>query len=452
MIAALLSGVLTALIFPKFDLYWLAWVALVPFFFVLLQTDNRRAGWRIGLLFGLVFFSIHLFWLTTLFAFVGWWIILGWLALALFQTLFILLFVFLVQSVIRSQRVWAVPFIWVGIEWLRAWGPFGVTGGDLGYSQASFLPLIQIASFSLVYGVSFLLAMVNAGIAQLLVERRRWQPAVIALVLVAAALVYGRQTLSAPSQVPGRQVKVALIQGNIPQKDKLNPALVLPIFNIHRELTEKALLAKPDIVIWPETTLFTYVLRDRLMAEKVRALAREAKVWFVLGTPHLVENKAYNAVISFSPSGEVVSYYYKQHLVPFGEYLPFRPLLYPLLRSVGYYENEFAHDTPPKPLQVGGLKLAAAVCFESTLPAVIRERVSQGTDFILLVTNDAWFVDSSAAYFHWNTGVFRAVENRKYFVQVGNTGFSGVIDPYGRILTKSRLNERAGLTFQVPLP
>jgi len=454
-IYSVISGLLLALAFPKFNLYWLSWIALVPFFIALTKAKSWKESLLCGLLFGLVFFGINLFWLNTLFRFVGGWIVLGWIALILFQTLFILLFVSLLRITDYRLRLLLLPLIWTAIEWLRAWGPFGVTAGDLGYSQASFLPLIQIAAATSVYGISFLIALFNGAVAQLIIDRKRWQALAVAFLLLIGCYSYGHLALGwnqeFPSNIPEQTIKVALIQPNIDQKDKLNPAKVAEIFDIHKKLTEQARQDHPDLIIWPETAIFTYLLRNNFYSSRVKKLAIDAKAWLVLGTPHYSEGNAYNSIVSISPSGEVVARYDKEHLVPFGEYLPFRSILFPLLKGVGYYDSEYSSNPKPQGLTAAGARIAAAVCFESTLPQVIRQRVKEDSDFILLVTNDSWFGNSSALYDHLNCDVFRAIENRKYFIQVGNTGISAIIDPHGRILKRSKVNQREILTFKIPL-
>ncbi len=456
LLMSIISGFLLALTFPKFSFNWLAWAALVPFFLAVARTHNRKEVLACGFWFGLAFFGLHLYWVTSLFEFVQWWSVLGWACLALYQVLFILLFVFVLRTLTSGEEPLfplLTAVLWVAVEMLRAWGPFGVTGGDLGYSQADFLPVIQIAVFSHVYGVSFLIVFFNAALAQFIFNRRKWGMLALSVLLIAAAVFYGYNALLEEPKVDKRlgTVKLALIQPNIAQKDKLRAGLVPRILNIHEELTRQIAGRQPDIIIWPETALFTYVLNDARVFARIQALAKETQAWLVFGTPHMDGDKAYNSVVVVSPDGQVRGRYDKQVLVPFGEYLPFRKLLFPILKNVGYYDSEFVPGPELKLLKVKELRVAAAVCFESTFPGLIRARAAKGTDFILLVTNDAWFDDSSAPYFHLNAGVFRAVENRKYFIQVGNTGFSAVIDPYGRIVEKTDLNLPQILIFKMPL-
>jgi len=492
------AGVLLALAFPKFNLFWIAWIALVPFFVALGSAKSFKDAMICGFLFGAVFFGIDLYWVTSLFRFAGWWVVFGWGALVLFQTLFMVLFALAFRLVISSfnfARLDLNPFqpevtafvggmrrslgvssglkgffyavvvalLWVAVEWLRAWGPFGVTGGDLGYSQAAFLPIVQIASFSSVYGVSFLLVLCNVALALFAAGFKRWQPLLLSFLLVIMAVGYGMNAMRSPSPVPRsssltdvlrgsiRTVKISLIQPSIDQRDKLDPSKVFPIYETHERMTRQAMSERPEIVIWPESAVFTYLLKDNLLFPRLKRLLAEEGVWLIAGTPHYEGDTAFNSVASISPAGRVVSRYDKERPVPFGEYLPFRKILYPVLRGVGYYDSEFAGNPNPRAIRAGNLNIATAVCFESTFPELIKKRVNKNSDFILIVTNDAWFGDSAALEQHLNAGILRAVENRKYFIQAGNTGISAVIDPFGRVLKRTGVNQREILTFEIPL-
>jgi len=448
----ILSGILLALAFPRFNLWWLAWVALVPFFMVLIHRQSLKASLFYAFCFGLFFFGIHLFWINSLFPFVGWWIFLGWVVLVLFQTLFILLFVFLLRFINPAKIYYPLflALLWVLVEWIRAAGAFGFSAGDIGYSQAALLPLIQIASFSSVYGVSFLVVLINISLAFFLAKiPGRGFVFSMAILLLLSAYIYGVVVMGEKPKEAEKSIRLSLIQPNIDQRDKLNPNKILYTFKIHEEMTQAAMLDLPDIVIWPETAIFSYLLDDPLLFPRMKKLA---KTWILFGTPYYGGGgKIYNSVVALSPGGKISSRYDKEHLVPFGEYLPGRPALYPLLKSVGYYDAEFNIGSEVKPLLASGAKIAAAICFESTFPYLIRKRVAKDSDFILTVTNDAWFGNSAVPYSHLNAGIFRAIENRKYFVQVGNTGISAVIDPYGRILKKSKVGEKTILRFEIPL-
>jgi len=455
-----LSGLLFALSFPKFNLFWLAWVALVPFFYALFQTKNFKERLGVGLAFGGTFFIISFVWILELFRFAGWWVYFGWVALAIFQTFFILLFALAFPLCRRNS--FFIALLWIAVEYLRSLGPLGVPFGLVGYSQAGFLPIIQIARFTSVYGVSFLVVLVNAVLADIFVNvgtglvpvrdtrtAIKAVPTLIVALLLIGSYFYGFVVLSEKT-ITETNLNLALIQPNIDQKIKIDPDKVDEVFAIYEEMTKKAALEKPEVIIWPETAVYSYLMRDNKYRFRLQELAREIRASLVFGTPHYDGGKSYNSIISMSPAGEVVDRYDKGHLVPFGEYLPFKPLLYPLLKSIGYYESEFASGKT-KGLKIGRHNVAASICFESVFPDKMRELAKKKSEFILLVTNDGWFGDSSILPYHINCGIFRAIENRKYFVQASNTGITAVIDPWGRVVQKLKPHSRGILFTKIPL-
>jgi len=460
LILSILSGLLFALSFPKFNLFWLAWVALVPFFYVLFQTKNLKERLGCGLAFGGTFFIISFVWILELFRFAGWWVYLGWVALAIFQTFFILLFA--LAFPLGRRNPFFIALLWIAVEYLRSLGPLGVPFGLVGYSQAGFLPIIQIARFTSVYGVSFLVVLVNVvladffvnvGTAFMAVRSRRTRtslvPTLFVVVLVLGSCLYGLFAMTEKMSTE-TNLKLALIQPNIEQKMKIDPDKVDEVLAIYEDMTRKAALEKPDVIIWPETAVYSYLLRDNKYYLRLQKLARQSRASLVFGTPHYEGGKSYNSIVSMSPAGEVVDRYDKGHLVPFGEYLPFKPVLYPLLKGIGYYEDEFASGKA-KGLKIGRHNVVASICFESVFPDKVRELVKKDSEFILLVTNDGWFADSSILPYHLNCGIFRAIENHKYFVQVANTGITAVIDPWGRVVQKLEANTQGILFTKIPL-
>lgn len=451
LLMVMLSGILMSLSFPTTNFYWLAWIGLVPFFWVLKKCENWKQAAFYGFVFGLVFFGVVYFWLTALYRFVGVWIALGYLSAVIFQSLYVIGFALSFYAVRNLSVRWAaVPFVWVIWEWLRAAGPFGSTFGGIGYSQAALLPLIQICSFTTVYGISFLLAMSGAALAEA-AEKKKIITLFLPVSLVILCVIYGYWYLG-QSQPVSEVIRLSIIQPNIDQMQKMDARNKMVNYEIQERLTLSIIKDDPQIIVWPETAIFSYLLRDQAMWQKVRGMVLEAKAWFIIGIPHYEKGNIYNSVVAISPSAEAAARYDKQRLVPFGEYLPFRPLLFPLLKGVGYYDQEFNSNPRPVNLSAGDLRIATVVCFESTFPDTVRQRVKPGADLILTLTNDSWFGDSAAAYSHLNAGIFRAIENRRYFIQAANTGISAVIDPCGRMIGRAGMNEEKALTVEVPLP
>ncbi|OGC21847.1 apolipoprotein N-acyltransferase [candidate division WOR-1 bacterium RIFOXYC2_FULL_37_10] len=452
-IYVIFSGVLLSAAFPKVNFFFVAWVALVPFFIAVEKSKNAKSAALLGFLFGLSLFSINLFWVNTLFLYVGFWAILGWACLIAFQSIYLFIYAYIIKRFGITLSIWTAV-LWVLIEAIRGMGDFGIPGGVVGYSQVLFLPLIQIASFSTVYGVSFLIIIFNIGLAKIFVRKEKISSYTIfglSLILMFISIVFGFFELDKETKYENH-IKVSIIQGNIPQEKKLDPRFNNENFLIHKELTLKAANNSPQIIIWPETSIFTYLLYDKKYLTEVEELAKKTKAFLFIGTPHYDRHyNVYNSIAVFSQSGEVIGRYDKQHLVPFGEYLPFKPVLYPILKNTGYYNKDFTPGTKINPIEIMGIKIGTAICFESTFPFLIKKQTKMGADFFIVITNDAWFKFSSAPYEHFDYAIFRAIENRKFLIQAANTGISGLIDPYGRILNKLDLNKQGYLTVEIPV-
>lgn len=453
----ILSAILLAMAFPKFDLYFLAWFAITPFLLSIENSKSPRSAALHGYIFGLVFLGINLFWLNVLSNYVGFYAILGWISIVLFESAFFALFAYISKKLHLSLTVWQA-LLWILIEMVRGTGIFGFSCGVLAYSQDNLLSLIQIASKYSVYSISFLIIIANISIARF-ITKKRWDYLIITFVLIGLSISYGNSVMPHldssfrwnDTKKPPRVLTVSIIQGNIPQEQKLTASFNNENFNIHKDLTLQAAADKPDIIIWPETAVFTYLLYDNYYKNQIIELAKTSGSYLLIGTPHY-DNKLmfYNSLIAFSPSGEVIGRYDKQHLVPFGEYLPFRALVYPLLKGTNFFSEDFSPGPENKPLKAAGANIGAVICFESTFPEIVREK-AKDSDILLVVTNDGWFKNTSAAYEHFDQAILRAIENRKYFIQVGNTGISALIDPYGRVIKKLDLNKRGFLTFRIPI-
>lgn len=448
---AIISGCVLALSFPKFNLYLLAWIAIIPFLYTIEKSKSARSAGFLGFLFGIAFLSINLSWVGVLSNYVGLYAYFGLICFVLFQSIFYAVFAYLSKQLKINLTIWQA-LLWVSIEILRGLGPFGVAVGVLGLSQISLLPLIQIASFSTVYGVSFLVILLNIALAKLLIKKEYLLLAT-SIILVVFSISFGEATLRGSPMRSNKQITISIVQGNIPQEKKLASHYNQEIFDIHRDLSLQAAKDNPQIIIWPETTILSYIPFDASYLGQIKEMLSKTHSYLIMGSPdHDRSFNAYNTILSFSPTGEIISKYYKQHLVPFGEYLPFKPLSSFILQGTDYFGKDFTAGKNSPPFVINGIRIGSVICFETTLPFFMKNKANEGADVLLVVTNDAWFKDSSAPFEHFNNAIYRAIENRKYFIQVANTGISGLIDPYGRVLKKLDLNTRGFLTFKVPLP
>jgi apolipoprotein N-acyltransferase len=437
---------------------------------------TTRTAFALGLLTGAGYFSGTLYWLVeTMTTFGGLPLPVAILVAALlvaYLSLFPAAFAVAVARLgttigVRAAILCAAP-AWVASELGRQYVWDGFPWALLGYSQVSVLPIAQLASVTGVYGLSFLLALTSAATALVILDaglnaggRKRWSLAVVVLALVASLAAWGRWRIAEGSlAASGDAIRVAVVQGNIAQGEKWNPSLRDEIIGRYISMTRQATAQGATFVIWPESSFPVYFEED-LRGHLVRRLARETGATLLLGSdqiervrpdasPDALDNRLYNAAFLVKPDGSLGPVYRKMHLVPFGEYVPLQRLLFfvgPIVDAV----SNFTPGDQPVLLPVGDRLVSTAICYEVIYGSLMRRFVRDGSELLTTITNDAWYGRSSAAYQHWDQAAMRAIENGRYLARAANTGVSGFVDPYGRVLRKSKLFEPAVLVSDVRL-
>jgi apolipoprotein N-acyltransferase len=461
-VAAVCSGFLLAGSFAPREYAEAAWIALVPVLAALRGVGLRRA-FQLGLTTGLAFWLPSIWWLTKVTP-------PGWVGMALYCSLYLALFT--VGAALWFRRWgferWLVNLgfmlfaaaWWAGLELARSTWFTGFAWNPLGASQYRNAALLQSAAWGGASAVSALVVWVNAGIALTVlryIERRghwgrRPHPEIIAAFLVVAvAFAWGVKRLrtTPPGDLP---LRVALIQTNIPQDDKWDESTVATIYQRLREVTLGALRGGPsDLIIWPETALPDDVATSVPSYNLVYELVTN-------GTPILVGSMDthwpeqgyptfYNSSFLFDVTGEPLQIYDKQHLVPFGEYIPL-PKLLPFLKALTPIQESFSPGLTSTVFTLPGrsVPFSVLICFEDTVAHLARAAVRQGARLLINQTNDAWFDPSAASRQHMIQAIFRTVENGVPMVRVANTGVSCVIDRRGAVLARLE-NESGGTRF-----
>jgi apolipoprotein N-acyltransferase len=450
--AAVLSGLLLAAAFPKWDQNYLLAVALVPLFWAL-RRQSRKAAFWLGLISGLAFYAGLLYWIvyvTYVFGGLPLPVCLGvLLLLAGYLSLYRALWALGVNwgESRGLNPLWWAPVLWVALEYGQTYIISGFPWELLGTGLYRFPVFLQVADLTGVYGLSFLLVLVNAGIFLFLSPSRgqehRRLSYITALVLILAAWVgYGFYRLGvleklAASSLP---MKVAVVQGNIKQGEKWKKEMVQATLDRYRELTERVKGAR--LIIWPETAAPFFFLRTPDLTTLVQEIARTGGGYLLFGAPAYEltpqGESFYNRAYLLSPEGNVASYYDKAHLVPYGEYVPLKRF-FPFLGKMVLMVGDFAEG------KVGGVvtlpegDVGPLICFESIFPNLSRAQVQNGARLLVNMTNDAWYGTTSAPYQSLAMAVLRAVENHVCMARAANTGISAFIGADGRILWQSDL-------------
>lgn len=462
---------------PPLALGWLAWIAPVPWLLLIRRESfsNRRPYWKLWLA-GVLFWLLAIYWLLLPHPATS----IGWVALSCYLGCYLPTFVALSRVGVHRLHMPLVlvgPVIWTGLELVRAYLLGGFLMASLAHTQVDFITLIQISDLAGEYAVSFLVMLIAAAIADVIVNRR-WFALLIAIVAVAAAIGYGEWRLGENTTSPGP--RVALIQGNTLADWKHDETKRGRIMKEYWYLSVQAVAdakrtgdRRPaDLVIWPET-MFRYSLLEFTDAyassphatawgEDMHELttvgpATIANLVSAIQTPVLLGIDAvrydvrpdgeetviiHNGAVLADRSGKITSRYAKVRLVMFGEYVPFADW-FPWLARLTPLPLATTPGTGPAALVSAGVTYAPNICYESVMPHYIRGQVTklsaQGDrpDVLVNITNDAWYWGASELDMHLACDVFRAVETRTPMVVAANGGLSAYIDSLGRVVQVS---------------
>jgi apolipoprotein N-acyltransferase len=492
-IAAAGSGLLLVLAFPPFESGQVAWVALIPLLLALLVPAQAKPGiplqtaFRLGLTTGLIFWLITMSWMFRLFdtspapAVL---IVAGWLLLCGYCALFLGVFAMSVAWAARQigkDKFWQtllltflIPVLWVGGEVIRSYLFAGFPWNLLAISQYRNVLLIQAAQWVGAPGVSGVLMLANTGLAFTILryvsprKQKHYRPHLeLFVALLSMALCFRSGVLLVREYTPvARSVTISALQPAIPQIKKWTDEQVDLIHSTFRQLMTQAVKdpeGLPDLIVWPETAT-PYCVTDERGASK--DFVEELSRW---GSPLLVGSmdevsigwivSYYNGSFLFDTNGVVTRHYYKQHLVPFGEFVPLSGMI-PWLGTLAPMGWNCSPGREATVFTLGSLSkwtFSCLICFEDIMANLSRAAVKRGARVLVNQTNDAWFDRSAGPEQHLAHCVFRCVENRVAAVRVANSGISCLIEPTGLIVDQTengigRPPEATALRWQVPIP
>lgn len=441
LVACFLSGALLPLAFSPYNYPVVAIFSLAYLFYTVLHSSVRKAGF-FGYAFGLGMFGVGVSWLhISIHLFGGIGLAGAWIITFLFVaflSLYPALFAFVYQRLFAHKSMLAstlvMPSLWVLLEWLRSWLFTGLPWLNIGYSQID-TSLSSLAPVLGIYGVSWLLAFLATLLVVLCLTIRKIK---IVLIFVVVLLItwLSLHALSSIHWTTDRNtdVSVTLVQGAIPQEIKWQPAQKQKTLDLYLALSKQQL--NSQLIIWPETAIPVLHHQAQALIEVMASMAKDQQLDYLVGIPfhHQESNKFYNGITVIGSSNDT---YYKQHLVPFGEYLPFDPWLRPILDLMGIPMSDFSSGAKQKPVvRAANEIIGVSICYEDVFGEEIIAALPEAT-ILVNISNDAWFGDSIAPHQHLQMARMRALETGRYMLRSTNTGVSAIINEKGRITASS---------------
>jgi len=427
-LSCLLSAGLLVVSFPQIEFSFLVWIALVP----LLRVLDGQKPWvcfRRAYLCGFLFFAFTLGWVVYV-TYVGAVFLVAFLAL--YFGLFGVAFSYFQRKAL-IPRIFVLSSVWVALEFIRAHLFSGFGWAMLGHSQYKNLWLIQIADKTGVYGVSFLVILVNLLIFENLRARALlFKANITVIVILSVVLAYGSWITGQKKFYP--MVRVGVIQPNIPLAVDWDENLKPWIIDKNIRLTQELKDHKLDLIVWPETSLPGGISQSPSLTREIQATAAGLHTPILIGSVAQEGDHYYNSAFLIGADGQMLGRYDKIHLVPFGEYLPLRPILGWISKIVPLDDFTSGKTYKVFSLQPTEKRFSVLICFEDALGYLCRHFSQAGADFFVNMTNDAWFKDTKAPFLHLQAAVFGCVENHRSLARAANTGVSALVDPWGRVI------------------
>jgi len=462
LLLAVASGALTALSFPKFNLLFFAWISLIPLLFIILSHKPRQS-FLLGLVAGCAHYALLIYWIPSVPAHYGnvalWLSLLIYIVFVLFLALFwafFALFLAKISQAFPRAAYLLAPFLWVSFEYILTYFLTGFPWELLGYSQYKNLPLIQMAAVTGVYGLSLVIVFFQSMFLYSMKFRIK-SPFFVTLAAIIALHGAGFWCLKKGTD-EGVSFKAAVIQGNVSSDiywNKVSEDTIKTLFQKHLNLSRDAYKSGARLIVWPEFSVpLCFSCSQSIYQDFKQSLyqfVQQTKTTLLLGTNEIASSDGhilyFNTALCLSPKLEQ-SLYYKMHLVPFGEYTPYKKVFF-FIEKMTHAIGEITPGREYTLHRFSHLKFGSPICYEIIFPNLVRQFVKKGAHFLVTITNDGWYGQSSAPYQHFSMAVLRAVENRRYLLRAATTGISGIIDPYGRVLAESKLMTETFLTANI---
>lgn len=441
---SIISGILIALSFQKFNFFYLAWIGLIPLIYCILNSNVYYSAVN-GFIAGLTCNVISAYWMVPFLlnntnsltdsAIVS---LLSWLYLTVYFVFWSVLINLSKKYASNITLALVASSIWLLFEFIKTYILTGLPWNLLGYTQASFPAIIQIADVAGIYGVSFVIVLINMFLYFWLKDKNK-KYLISVILIITALLIYGFFRMAKFYTQYGEKITVGIVQPNIEQYKKWDrnhkDNIIKILYSNAQFFNDKQV----DIILYPETVLPRMLEENEEIQKIVSDISANAQLNLIGGMSG-VNDKIYNTIFLVSKNGEIIDKYKKNHPVIFGEYIPFKFILSKLLTSLNVTGN-ISTDNSIQTFRFNNIILGINICSENLFPYFSRRLVLQGANILTNHTNDAWFSDTATPYQHFVMNIFRSVENRKNIIVSANTGISAIIDSSGRIVRKTKVGE-----------
>ena len=450
LILPLMSGLLLGLSYPPFSLGFLAWIAFIPLLHCI--SKEERIGQKA--LFGFVacFTSnlIILNWMGLNSGTSPTVAIISYLALSLYLTIFWMAFIISTHFIPKKIELLLTPLSWIFfVEFLRNIGPLAGPWMNLSLTQSEYIRIIQLASIE-VHAISFMVIFFNLILYRFFIERNTVFLKYFVLILCSILFFGNYHVNSQNNRSIEKSVNVSIGQPSIFPDEKWNPNLRLRNLAVMDSLLVKSLEDNADIIIWPEVAVTSFLANNPY--DRVRYQDKLSGTYLITGIPERKNidgiNQNFNSSIILKSDGSFDTYQ-KIFLVPFAEYVPF---FRNWITKMNQFDDigSFYPGSEYKTFNIDDFKASILICYDSSSPQIVEKMVDNGAKIIFIITNDS-YVGQFMPYQHFQLARLRAVEQRVPIIQSANTGISGIILPSGKIIYRSKLNERIVFTMEVPL-
>jgi apolipoprotein N-acyltransferase len=510
---SILFASLITFAFPPFQTGFLAYCAIIPLF-LLIRNKSRKEAFKWSYLAGLLTNLMLLYW-------IGWSTLAGALSAILVLPLYLSLFSIIQVTFLKKwgeKAFYLAPVWWTAIEWVKSLGQIGFPWFSIGYSQSYYLPLIQFASFTSIYGVSFWVILLNVILYNLYknlsLHRKRNTLIIVFIILIGIPYIHGKLTMPNKKSANTTSIRIGVVQGSIDPFKKWKIEYKDSSFVVYEKLTRLVANEKPDLIVWPETATPCWLKHEYEYLNRLVMLVDSLNIPLLTGTPDYeyvsdLEYRTYNSAILIAPKSPEIQTYAKMRLVPFGERVPFEDsfpftLITQFLNKLEMGQGNFSPGMEPFVFSVrpgskaklskvfspaeeellndlaqllekteksdstgikndslsakkavaaydDSIRFSVAICYESIFPDIVHSFIQKGAQFLLVITNDAWFGRTSMPFQHNQYVVFRAIENRVSIARCSNAGISSFINPYGQIMKTTTLLKPETLTDDLPI-